>query len=103
MMLDKDARKGAEILGITVTRSSKEKNAEGKDQTIVFPLEKLNEFIIDKKWVVEKPKEEPKVEKEKTKEEKFWDKLTGTDKKEEANSEESAQKEEGGSSSDKTE
>lgn len=80
-----------------------QKNAEGKDQTIVFPLEKLNEFIIDKKWVVEKPKEEPKVEKEKTKEEKFWDKLTGTDKKEEANSEESAQKEEGGSSSDKTE
>ena len=46
MMLDKDARKGAEILGITVTRSSKEKNAEGKAlETAAFPHHALDTYL----------------------------------------------------------
>ncbi|MDO4179460.1 MAG: hypothetical protein Q4D21_09805 [Phascolarctobacterium sp.] len=57
-------------------------NAEGKEENIGFPLEKLNDFIIDKDWKVAKPKasKKDKDEKEETPEDKFWKKLLGEDK-----------------------
>lgn len=81
-----------------------QRNEEDKDQVISFPLEKLENFLKDKNWLPEKPKEDAKEKDEKAKSEKesFWDKLRRFDKKEENNSQKSAQKAEESSSKDKT-
>lgn len=69
----------------------RQKDAEGKEEALVFSLESLNEFILDKKWKVE-PKEDSKAEdkKEETAEEKFWKKLIGEDTNVEKSDEKSA-------------
>lgn len=61
----------------------RKKAEDGKEETIVFSLEGLNDFIIDKKWKIERKEVDEKIEKEETAEEKFWKKLIGDDKKDE--------------------